>query len=303
MSNTIDQAFVKQFSANVMMLSQQKGSRLRAHVRNESQKGEVAFYERLGATAAIKKVNRHGDTPLVNSIHSRRGVYMNDYEWADLIDDQDKVRMLIDPTNPYVQSAMMALGRTIDDEIIAAALGSANAGKEGTTLVPLPAAQYVGVPALAAFDVATLIRIKSKFGQNEVDGKLHLAVSQKEIDSLLASTQVTSADFASVKALVNGEVTEFMGFTFHRTERLPVGGITATIASDGSVTLVTGNGDTARRCFAWAEDGIVFASAIDMQSRISERDDKSYATQVYARGTWGATRLEEEKVVAVLTAP
>jgi hypothetical protein len=38
----------------------------------------------------------------------------------------------------------------------------------------------------------------------------------------------------------------------------------------------------------------------DITTRISERDDKSYATQVYVKGTFGATRLEEGKVVEIL---
>ena len=38
----------------------------------------------------------------------------------------------------------------------------------------------------------------------------------------------------------------------------------------------------------------------DINARITERDDKSYATQVYLAGTFGATRLMEGKVVQVL---
>ena len=42
------------------------------------------------------------------------------YEYADLIDNQDKVRTLIDPTSSYAIAAAYALGRDVDDEIIAA---------------------------------------------------------------------------------------------------------------------------------------------------------------------------------------
>jgi hypothetical protein len=37
-----------------------------------------------------------------------------------------------------------------------------------------------------------------------------------------------------------------------------------------------------------------------MTARVSERDDKSYATQAYACMSIGATRMEEEKVVEIL---
>lgn len=309
MSNTINQAFVKQYSANIFHLSQQKGSKLRPFVRVESQKGEVEFFERLGPTAALKKVSRHSDTPLVNSDHSRRAVYLSDYEWADLIDKQDMIRTLIDPANPYVQSASMALGRSQDDEIIAAALGTAYAGKEGDTPIILPASQYVGAVASSAvsnLNVATLIRVKEKFGVNDVDSSipLHIAVSQRQISSLLNENEVTSADYNAIKALVYGEVDTFMGFKFHRLERLPVsgsGGFVATInTSTGAVTLSSGNGNNARRAFAWAQDGIVLSTGMDIKARIEERADKSYSTQVYASMSVGAVRLEEAKVVGIL---
>jgi hypothetical protein len=312
MSSTIDQAFVKQYSANIFHLSQQKGSHLRAYVRQESQASEVQFFERLGATAAQKKVTRHSDTPLMNSQHSRRAVYLSDYEWADLIDKQDKVRTLIDPENPYVQSAMMALGRSIDDEIIAAALGTAYEGQDAGTSVILPATQYVGAiydgtpAAVSNLNVKTLIMVKSKFGVNEVDPseQLHIAVTQSQIDSLLNENKVTSADYAAIKALVHGEVDTFMGFKFHKTQRLPTsgtGGFLASInTSTGVVTLTTGNGNNTRRCFAWVESGIVQSTGMEMRGRIDERADKSYSTQVYASMSVGAARLEEKKVVAVL---
>lgn len=65
------------------------------------------------------------DTP-----HSRRMVTLSDYEWADLVDDQDKIRMLIDPTSEYAMAASWAFGRSKDDVIIAAALGTAYSGEE-----------------------------------------------------------------------------------------------------------------------------------------------------------------------------
>ena len=58
------------------------------------------------------------DTP-----HSRRKVTMDDYDWADLIDNEDKVRMLISPQSEYAQAGAWAMGRAMDDAIITAATG------------------------------------------------------------------------------------------------------------------------------------------------------------------------------------
>jgi len=141
MSQSIDQAFVSQFKDNLMQLAQQKGSRFRNFMRNEVQVGESAFYERLGATAAVKKTSRHSDTPQIDTPHSRRRVTLEDYEVADLIDEQDKIRMLLDPSSHYVEAFMWALGRSADDEIIENAFGAAFAGKAGGTSVSLANAQ------------------------------------------------------------------------------------------------------------------------------------------------------------------
>ena len=307
MSSFITEAFVRQYRANIYHLAQQKGSRLRPFVRSESQKGKIGFYERLHATAAQRKTGRHSDTPLMNTEHSKRAAFLYDYEWADLIDKEDLVRTLIDPENPYVQNAMMALGRSMDDEIISAAIGAAAYGENGSSTTILPATQYVGAVASTAvsnLNVATLIKVKGKFGANDVDPSLplHIAVTQSQIDALLGEEKVTSADYNTIRALVRGDIDTFMGFKFHRIERLLSGGgfLASTNTTTGVVTLSTGTSNDARRCFAWAEDGIVLAVGADMKARVSERSDKSYSTQVYASMTVGAVRLEEKKVVGIL---
>jgi hypothetical protein len=53
---------------------------------------------------------------------------------------------------------------------------------------------------------------------------------------------------------------------------------------------------TDRKCFAFTEDAIKLAIGKDVSAKISERADKSYATQVYYCMSIGATRMEEEKV-------
>lgn len=65
MSVQITTAFSQQFSTNVALLSQQRGSALRGAVREESVTGEKAFFDQVGSVAAVKRTSRHGDTPLV----------------------------------------------------------------------------------------------------------------------------------------------------------------------------------------------------------------------------------------------
>ena len=58
-----------------------------------------------------KRTSRHADTPIMDTPGDKRWVHPQDYEWGDMIDKQDQVRMLVDPTGPYVTNGVNAIGR------------------------------------------------------------------------------------------------------------------------------------------------------------------------------------------------
>lgn len=306
MSSEITVAFVQQYKAEIQMLSQQKGSKLSGTVRNESQQGESAYYDRLGEATAVIKSSRHADTPQIDSAHSRRKVSLVDYQWADLIDKEDLRRLLADPAGKYAQAAAWALGRSKDDVIIAAADGSAYGGVAGATAVSHPNSQKYAFWDGSGFDganVAGLLAIKRILDGNDVDESIprHGVMNALAFENLLNQTAVTSADFNTVRALVSGQLDSYVGFKFHRTERLlaQVDALSAstTTGAVGSGSSVIGH----RRCLFYAMDGLLLATASDINVRVDERSDKSYATQVFASMGIGATRLEEDKVVVGLS--
>jgi len=308
MSIEITTAFVQQYRSNVFHLSQQKGSKLRGAVRVESQKGKSAFYDRIGSVAAQLRTSRHSDTPILDTPHSRRMVTLADYEWGDMIDNQDKVRMLIDPTSEYAMAAAWAMGRSMDSVLLAAALGNAYTGETGSGTQALGTAQRV-VPvastAAANMNVQALRKAKLILDQGNVDPSIprYCAINASALESLLSETAVTSSDYNSVKALVQGEVDTFLGFKFILTEQIAAPSVafkfnTGTGLYDGSGTDVTLASH--KSCVAWAGDGLVLAIGQDMKAEIAPRPDKGFNTQVYTQMSIGATRLEEAKVVEIL---
>ena len=280
MSSQITTAFVQQYSANIQMLSQQMGSLLRDKVRVESVVGKNAFFDQVGSVTAVLKTSRHSDTPQIDTPHSRRRVSLADYEFADLIDQQDKVRLLIDPTSSYAQAAAMAMGRAMDDVIITAALGTAFTGETGTGTESVQTGVVKGTTGLT---VAKLISAKDLLDKADVDPSIprHVMCGPEQLGNLLGDSEVTSSDFNTVKALVQGELDTYLGFKFTVTNRLPK----------------TGND---RTCIAYAEDGLLLGIVKDISARIDERADKSYATQVYYCQSIGATRMESAKVVPIV---
>ena len=286
MSNQITTAFVQQYSSNVQMLAQQMGSRLREAVDVESITGKNAYFDQVGVTAAQIRTSRHANTPQIDTPHSRRRVSLADYEWADLIDDADKVRMLADPTSSYAKAAAAAMGRSMDDVIITAMNGTAYSGETGGTSVALPSTQKFATSNQSdGLTVAKLLDAKKKLDLKDVDPSIprFVVCGATQISDLLNTTEVKSSDYNTVKALAAGQLDSFLGFKFIMSNRLNF---------DASNT-------DDRLVFAFTKDAIKLAVGKDITARISERDDKSYSTQVYYCMAIGATRMEEEKVVQI----
>ena len=289
MSFQIDTAFVNQFGSNIDMLVQQKGSRLSRAVRYETGvKGETAFYDQIGATEAVEVADRHGDSPLVSTPHSRRRVTMVDVEWGDLIDDFDRLKTLIDPESAYSMNASWAVGRKIDDIIIRNMFAAAATGKSGSSSVTFPAgnvvaADYDGDGTAEGLTVAKLRNARKLLRASEVpeDEPMYIAVTAAQLDNMLGTTEVTSSDFNTVKALVQGDVNSFMGFEFIHTERLET------------------DSNDYRRVPVWSRNGLLLAVAKEPMVRITERSDKRFSTYVYYATSVGSTRMEEDRVIEI----
>lgn len=305
MSNQVSTAFVRQYMNNVDFLVQQRGSRLRNAVQVVTGvKGEQVFMDRVGPTNAQKVTSRHADSPLMETPHDRRRLTPVSYDWGDLIDDQDKLKMLIDPTSPYAMNAAMAMGRAIDDEIIAAAHGTAygsagTSGSDASTAIEFDPGNVRTVAvgegsagdAACVLSVDKLIKAREILAANEADDydmggnpNLFIVANARQMGGLLRQTELQSIDYNTVRALVAGEINTFMGFNFIRSERIKT---------------VGGNDEV----IAFNRTGLGLAIFDDINARIQERPDKRFSTYVYYKMTIGATRLEEEKVVKILCDP
>jgi hypothetical protein len=196
--------------------------------------------------------------------------------------------MLIDPTSPYAEAAAMAMGRSMDDVIIAAADGTAYTGVSGGTSTAFDTGMIVDVQirwsgvtaADCGLNVAKLLEAGKLLGSNNVDPdeEKWVVINARQIKSLLMDTRVSSHDYNAIKPLVSGQIVQFAGFNIVPTER---------IGTDA-------NSDD--KCLYWAKGGMLLAIGKDISGRISERADKNYATQVFSSMTIGATRMEEVRV-------
>lgn len=315
MSFNVSTAFVQQYSTNVQMLLQQQGSRLRNTVLNMKFQGKAAsMAEQFGSVSPVRNQSRHSDTPLISTPQDKRWVYPNDYDWADLIDSQDKLRMLIDPTSSYAMAGAWAMGRAIDDEIISGILNSNNTGENGTSATGTlyafnsnsqSVAAATGAASATGLNIAKLRAAKRKLLEAEVDvdnDQLFMVITARQHDDLLNEAQAISLDYNTKPVLVDGKISQFMGFNFVHSERIPGGAnfntaINPSIASGSSDGQFTTGSRYMVPCYA--KSGMALGMWNDVQTSIDRRADKRNSYQVYVTGTFGAARMEEKKCVII----
>ena len=311
MSFEITVAFVEQYRANILLLSQQKMSRLRATCQEETVVGRAFYGERVGATAGADIEERHGDTPLVSTPHSRRRGSMIDWDWADLVEEMDKVKMLIDPLSTYVLNAIAAANRRIDKHIYDALGGTSAAGQSGGTIINnydagecrlvrsdgvVEAAGADNTAATAtALTIAKLLTCKQLLDEGDIDPERqrHFIYNPFNMNQLLNLTEVKSDDYNTVKALAHGKIDTFMAFKFHMLQNFQD-------ATKGHLQdSPNETADEAVDCYAYAQDAIKLGVGKDVTTRIDTRVDKRMATQPYVRMSFGAVRVEGPAVVEI----
>ena len=276
-TSTVDAAFVEAFKSNVIHLSQQHPSRLRPTVDSMTVKAETANVERMGNKEAVEKTTRHTPTPILDVPHDRRKLTMQDFQWADLVDEEDQIKMLISPKSEYAKAAAWAMNRQYDRLIVSAATGNSTDG-DGAA-VALPASQKIGT-AGGGLTLDLVLEAKEKLDANEVDSaSRYMVLNSAAMSDLLGTTEVASSDFNTIKALVRGEVNQWMGFSIIHTELVA---------------------ETTAQVLCYHKSAIRLGIGRDIVTRVDKRFDVSYADQVYAAFTAGATRVEEEKIVQVL---
>jgi stage V sporulation protein SpoVS len=294
MADNIASVYAVQYGTNISLLLQQKGSKLRGAVQTGSYKGKQSeVVTQYGATSARAVSTRYQPIVPVNTPNNRRWVFPEDYDWADLIDNFDKLRLLADPQSAYSQNGLYAMGRAVDDVIISGIFGTNKTGEAGGTNTTFDTAnQQVAVNYAAAGNVGLTVdklrEARRILMENEVDldaEPAYCAISAEQHDDLLGQLQVTNADFnTDAPVLQDGKVTRFLGINFIHTERLPT--------SSGF-----------RRCPVWVPSGVHLGMWNDIASNVTQRRDlSSHPFQVYLMGTFGATRTEEKKVVDILCA-
>lgn len=284
MTVTINQNYVNMFSANLFHLLEQKGSKLKGLFMEEAATGEKQFFDRLGSFTASEIVNRLEDVTLQDAAHSRRMATVKRYAASAYIDDIDKMKMLIDPTSDYAVKLANAHGRNFDQALIAAILGTAATGADGSGSQAFDTSNQQIAHGSAGLTAAKFHQALRILESNEVDmdGNLYLLVNARGIEDLMAETTFTSFDYQNMKPLAGKMVPEFRGVKIIRTERLPIAA-----ASTYRAILCT-------------PSTLKVGLNKNLEVRAAERPDLNFVQQISTYMHFGAVRMEEASVVDIL---
>lgn len=282
-----------QFSQNWEFLLSQKDSRFENAVSRLPVKGKERRISQLDDDGAMREVTtRNGVTVPQDTDMSIRWLRVRGYDAVTWIDEWDEISLgeLPAPESEHVTVHARKAKRTIDDIIIEAIEGTAYTGTDGTTPVTVPSGQQVAVnytgatAANTGMTLAKLIRAKRIADENEWDDMgRYLAMKAAQFEDLLRDVdQVSNSRYSDVKALVDGKINSFLGFTFIRSERLTV---------DSGTDIAT--------CLAWSKPMVVLGDGQNQKARIDILPQQNHTIQIRTTMVKGATRKQEEGVILI----
>ncbi len=278
MAQSITNAFVTLFDAEVKQAYQSE-SVLRQAVRLRSGvQGQTYKFNKLGKGSATARIPQTDVTPL-NVTYSQVTATMSDYNAAEYSDIFHQAKVNFDERSELVQVVSKAIGRRIDQLVIDALNGASGASTVAKTVVTS------GSAASSNLNVGKLIAAKKALDTKNVpfDDRC-IAVHANNLAGLLGDERAVSGDFASIKALVSGEINTFMGMKFIVLGDRDEGGLPLT-SNDRSV-------------FAFHRSAIGMAENMAQKTEINYVPEKT-SFLVNSMFSAGAVSIDDEGVVKI----
>lgn len=248
----LSNAFVTLFDAEVKQAYQGKAMLVGATRARRGVEGSIVKFPKVGKGVATLRVPQTDVTP-INASFSQVTLTLQDWNAAEYSDIFSQAKVNFDERQELVQVVAAAVGRRQDQMIIDALVNS------GTTAT---VANSIG-GSNTNLNLAKLRDAKRLLDKNNVppEGR-HIVIHANSLSNLLSETSVTSSDFNTVKALVQGEVSTFLGFTFHVMGDRAEGGLPIDGSSD-------------RKVFAFHQQAIGYGEGIAMRTEINYIPEKT----------------------------
>lgn len=295
MSVNIPDHYTISFSTNVMLLLQIKGSKLRECVTEGSYTGKQASpVDQIGAVEMQDVTGRFQPKVRTDANVDRRWVTPSDFDLTQSIDTFDKLRLITDPESSCTQNAVFAAGRKIDRLIIAAFTGTAKTGEQGATSTAFASGNEIAVSiggTNSRLNVQKLLDVKELMQRQYVDfdmEEVYVGLTARDEANLLKEIQIISSDFNGMDkpVLKDGKIDRFLGMMFKPCEL-----IESAAAGTNKVNVPV-----------WAKSGMHLGIWNDVTTSIYQNKQlRGEPWESYIMATFGATRLEENKVYNIVS--
>ena len=275
MAINLSTAFVTLFDAEVKQ-AYQASAVLRPAVRVRSGvEGSTYKFPKIGKGVAQVRIPQSDVTPL-NVTYSQVTATLSDYIAAEYSDIFMQAKVNFDERRELVKVVSNAIGRR-QDQLILDALTASSATSVGNDIGGTD----------SNMNVAKLRSAAQTMNTNNVPmDNRHIIIHASSLASLLSETAVTSSDFNTVKALVQGEINTFLGFTFHVLGDRGEGGL----IKDGS---------NDRTCFAFHSDAVGLAEGIAPKTEINYVPEKT-SFLIASMFSAGAVAIDDEGIVKIV---
>ena len=273
MAQSITNAFVTLFDEEVKQAYQGEAL-LRGTMRTRTGvQGNTVKFPKIGKGVATVRVPQTDVTPL-NVTYSQVTATMTDYIAAEYSDIFHQSHVNFDERRELVQVVSKSIARRMD-QLCIDALNAASS--------PSTVATTVG-GAGTNMNIEKLRAAAKALNDNNVPAEgRHLLMHSSQLDALLGETEITSSDFASVKALVRGEINSFMGFQIHTMGDRDEGGLPK---------------PSTRTCFAWHQDSMGYAESMSQKSEVNYIPEKT-SFLVSSMFSAGAVAIDDEGIVKI----
>lgn len=292
MGQSIDAALTTQFSDMVHTAAQQMKSRFKPYIKYKPMTGDNWAYDGLGSVEAREASGRNESVVFSDIEHNRRKIARSRYYVALPIDGFDKLGMLIDPNEGYVQAVLMAMQRQLDRVVASAAFATVYTGRDFSTSVTFANDGGLTVDATSGLTYEKLLEINKNFVDGEVGNDMDIrkcmAITGEEEEALMKESELISGDYTRQFAIEKGELQRAAGLDiikFGGSANNPILDVTSSVRSN----------------IVLAEGGICVGVSKEIDLKIQDRTDLVDTQQVIATFYLGAVRTEGKLVQKLTT--
>jgi len=274
MAVSISNAFVTLFDSEVKQAYQAQRA-LAGLTRERSVEGSTVKFPKIGKGTATVRVPQTDVTPM-SVTYSQVTATMEDYIAAEYSDIFNQAKVNFQDRAELVQVVSGAIGRRMDQVVIDALVAASSTNTVSNDIGGTD----------TNLNVAKLRAAKKAMDAKNVPAQNRVIIAHaNNMDSLLAETAVTSADFNTVKALVQGEIDTFLGFKFVSLGDRDEGGL----AIDGS---------SDRIVYAFHKDAVGLGMGMNQQSRVDYIPEKT-SFLVASMFSAGAVAIDSDGITKI----